>query len=322
MCDICYMTNWLVLTATLPTTPSGLRVRVWRALKATGAGTLREGVYVLPDHAPSSQALWDLERTIAEAGADAHLLVVTARDEVQEKAFRGMFDRSELYAELLQSVKEVRTTLRKSTEAQLHKMLRGLEQRLQAIQACDFFPGKDGRKAADALAALRREAELYLSPDEPAPSTAAIESRATVDYQGRTWATRKRPWVDRLATAWLVQRFIDRSPRFVWLTDPKKCPKTALGYDFDGATFTHVGDKVTFEVVAESFGLLEDPALRRFALLVHYIDVGGIPVDDAPGFETLVRGLQAKHAKDAELLAAALPLLDAYYAALQLPDER
>ena len=316
------MTNWLVLTATLPTTPSGLRVRVWRALKATGAGTLREGVYVLPEHAPTSQALWDLERTIAESGADAHLLVVTARDEAQEKAFRAMFDRSELYAELLQSVKEARTTLRKSTEAQLHKMLRGLEQRLQTVQACDFFPGKDGRKAADALAALRREAELHLSPDEPAPSTAAIESRATVDYQGRTWATRKRPWVDRLATAWLVQRFIDRSPRFVWLTDPKKCPKTALGYDFDGATFTHVGDKVTFEVVAESFGLLEDPALRRFASLVHYIDVGGIPVDDAPGFETLVRGLQAKHAKDAELLAAALPLIDAYYAALQLPDER
>src|SRR5688572_24128661 len=102
------MTRWLVLTATLPTNPSGLRVRVWRALKATGAGTLREGVYVLPEHAGTAQALWGLERTISEAGADAHLLVVAARDEPQEQAFRALFDRSGLYAELLHSVKELR----------------------------------------------------------------------------------------------------------------------------------------------------------------------------------------------------------------------
>jgi hypothetical protein len=142
------------------------------------------------------------------------------------------------------------------------------------------------------------------------------------DYQGRTWATRKRPWVDRLATAWLIQRFVDRQPTFAWLANPKKCPKSALGFDFDGAVFTHVGAKVTFEVVAESFGLLDDPALVRFANLVHTIDVGGIPVDEAPGFEMFVRGLQARHADDDALLAAAIPLLDAWYAASQAPHDR
>lgn len=316
------MSSWLVLAATLPATPSGLRVRVWRALRATGAGTLRDGVYVLPEHASTAQALWDLERTIAEAGADAHLLVVTARDEAQQKALRGLFDRRSSYAELLRSLKDVRATLRQSSEAQLRKRLRGLEQQLQSVQATDFFPGKDARRAADALAALRREIELHLSPGEPAATAAAIERRAIADHQGRTWATRKRPWVDRLATAWLVKRFIDRSPRFVWLADAKRCPKNALGYDFDGATFTHVGDQVTFEVVARSFGLLDDPALRRMAALVHCIDIGGIPVDEAPGFETLVRGLLARHPDDDELLAASLPLFDAYHAALQVPDER
>ena len=106
------MTNWLILTATLPTRPSGLRVKVWRALKATGAGTLREGVYVLPEHAPTAQALWDLERTINAAGADAHLLVVTARDAGQEKAWRALFDRADLYAELLLALREARAGLR------------------------------------------------------------------------------------------------------------------------------------------------------------------------------------------------------------------
>jgi hypothetical protein len=318
--------QWLVLTATLPTRPSGLRVRVWRALKATGAGTLREGVYVLPEHAGTAPALWALERSIAEAGAQAHLLVVEARDDAQERALRALFDRTGHFAELLQAIKEARAAIGKSSPADLRKRVRGLEQRLLRIQANDHFPGRASHEATEAMAALRRAVELHLSPDEPGAAGKAIQPLKASDYQGRTWATRRRPWVDRLGTAWLVRRFVDRQPTFAWLGDPKRCPKSALGYDFDGATFTHVGDRVTFEVVAQSFGLHEDPALQRLAALVHYIDIGGIPVDEAAGFETLIRGLQARHADDDALLDAALPAFDAYYAAfsaaLQVPHDR
>jgi hypothetical protein len=312
------MSDWLILTATLPTHPSALRVRVWRALRSTGAGTLREGVYVLPDGAPTAQALWDIERTIAEAGADAHMLVVQPRDTAQEKAFRALFDRSDAYEELLQSIKQARSTLRQATEVDLHKGLRVLEQQLLAIQASDFFPGKASEKTAGALATLRREVELHLSPGEPASAEADIPRQSIKDYQGRTWATRKRPWVDRLATAWLVQRFVDKAPKFIWLADPKKCPKAALGFDFDGARFTHVGDKVTFEVVAHTFGLDEDPVLKRLGQLVHCIDIGGIPVDEAAGVEMMVRGLQAQHDDDNALLAASCAFFDTLHAALRL----
>lgn len=314
------MSAWLILTATLPTNPSGLRVRVWRALKATGSGTLREGVYVLPTSAPTAQALRDIERTIAEAGADAHLLEVDARDETQDQVFRSLFDRSDLYAELLQAVKDARKTIRRASEAELHKTLRTLEQQLQQVQASDFFPGKDRAAAADSVATLRREIELHLSPDEPAALQAVIEPRRIQDFQGRTWATRKRPWMDRLATAWLVRRFIDKKPRFLWLADAKKCPKDAVGYDFDGATFTHAGALVTYEVVAKTFGLDELPAVRRIGELVHYIDVGGVPQDEAAGLEMVVRGLQAQHADDDALLKAGISVFDALHAALQVPN--
>lgn len=311
------MFDWLVLTATLPTTPSGLRVRVWRALKATGAGTLREGVYVLPTTAPSAVALRELAQTIADAGADAHLLELRARDKAQEQAFRALFDRSEQYLELLQAVKDARKGIGKATEAELHKTLRSLEQHLQQVQASDFFPGREAARCADTVAALRREIELHLSPDEPSPTQAAVPSLSIEDYQGRTWATRKRPWVDRLATAWLVRRFIDKSPTFIWLADPKKCPRAALGYDFDGATFTHVGELVTFEVVARSFGLDKKPALARLGQLVHYIDVGGIPLEEAPGVEMMVRGLQAQYGSDDQLLEASFTFFDTLHAALR-----
>lgn len=311
------MPDWLILTATLPTSPSGLRVRVWRALKASGAGTLREGVYLLPGTAPTAQALRDMARTITEAGAEAHLLEVNARDETQESSFRGLFDRSEAYAELQQAVKEARKGIRKATEAELHRTLRAIELQLQQVRSSDFFPGQSHTEAAQAVAGLRRDIELHLSPDEPAAAQASIEQRSVADFQGRTWATRKRPWVDRLATAWLVRRFVDRHPRFIWLADARRCPRDAVGYDFDGATFTHVGDRVTFEVVARSFGLDESPALRRIGELVHAIDIGGPPQDEAPGLEMLVRGLHAQHPDDDTLLDAGLALFDALHAALQ-----
>ena len=91
----------------------------------------------------------------------------------------------------------------------------------------------------------------------------------------------------------------------------------ALGYDFDGATFTHVAALVTFEVVAKSFALDTNPVLARIALLVHTIDVGGNPVDEAPGFEMLVRGLHAQYPDDDQLLQAACGLFDTLYAAIK-----
>jgi hypothetical protein len=311
------MNSWLILTATLPTHPSALRVRVWRALKATGAGTLREGVYLLPASAPTAQALWDIERLIHENGVAAHMLVVAARDAAQEQTFRALFDRSELHAELLQSIKEARATLKRASEAELRKALRGLEQQFQTLRASDFFPGPSSEQTSTALAALRGEIERQLSPGEPLARAEQIQRQAIEDFQGRTWATRSRPWVDRLASAWLIQRFVDQAPTFVWLDKPSKCPKAALGFDFDQARFSHVGDQVTFQVLAHTFGLDADSGLKRLGELVHYIDIGGIPVDEAAGIETLVRGLQAQHARDDALLAAALPVFDALYTAMK-----
>lgn len=313
------MTNWLVLTASLPTSPSGLRVRIWRALKTTGCATLRDGVHILPSSAASAHDLWAIEKAIQDGGADAHMLQLQARDEAQEKTFRALFDRSEQYADFSQSLKDARRSVKSAGEPELRKLLRTLDQQLQTIRAVDYFPGKAGAGAADGLETLRAEVENKLSPGEPTPSDGAVRRQSKESYQGKTWATRKRPWVDRLATAWLVQRFVDAKPRFLWLDDPKKCPKSALGFDFDGATFTHVGDKVTFEVVAATFGLDEEPALKRLGELVHYIDIGGIPVDEAAGVETMVRGLQAQHATDDDaLLAAACAFFDTLHAALGL----
>lgn len=314
------MINWLILTATLPTTPSGLRVRIWRALKATHCATLREGVYILPAQAGTAPDFKALDVAIRAAGAQSHLLALTARDGAQEAVFRALFDRSERHGGFMQSLKEARKAFKSAADVEVRKGMRALELELQGILAADFFPGKAGELAKAGLQALRLEVERQRSPGEPAAASGRIALLSAGDYQGQTWATRARPWVDRLATAWLVQRFIDKRPTFLWLADTRKCPKRALGFDFDKATFTHVGERVTFEVVAASFALDKDAGIQRLGELVHAIDIGGVPVDEAPGLELLIRGLQAQHPDDNALLAAAIPVFDALYLALRTSE--
>ena len=216
-------TNWLILTATLPTTPSGLRVRVWRALKATGRARCVRGFISCRRRRPAPNAAGAGAHD-PQAGAEAHL-ALQARDDEQEQAFRSLFDRSALYAELVQAVKQVRAGLRKSsgpTSWRCAKSLRALEAQRQACQA-GLLPRPRQREPPRRWARCAGRSSCS-SPDEPVASQAAIPARAMGEYQGRTWATRKRSWVDRLATAWLIQRFIDKRPSFIWLATPGAAP--------------------------------------------------------------------------------------------------
>ena len=135
------------------------------------------------------------------------------------------------------------------------------------------------------------------------------------------WATREHLWIDRVASAWLIRRFIDPQARFTWLKRIKDCPKKALGFDFDGAEFTHADSKVTFEVLVASFGLEHDEGLARMGALVHYLDIGGIPVAEAPGFASIMAGARTLYADDDLLLKWMTPTLDSLYAAYANPSE-
>jgi len=184
-----------------------------------------------------------------------------------------------------------------------------LRREFEAVAATDFFPGAAKLQAESAFA----EAEAKLFPGEPRPAAGEIQRLDTARYQGRLWATRKHLWVDRRASAWLIKRFIDVQAQFRWLKKPEDCPKKALGFDFDGATFTHIGNRVSFEVLLLSFGLESDAALKRIAAIVHYLDVGGIALPEAVGLEAVLGGLRSSAADDDALLAAAGAVFDGLY---------
>lgn len=168
----------------------------------------------------------------------------------------------------------------------------------------DFFPSEAQRQADTALSELEHAVSRILSPDEPHSIQGSISLLSISEYQGRIWATRSRPWVDRLACAWLIRRFIDPKAALLWLASPADCPVDALGFDFDGATFSHVDGRVSFEVLMASFNL-ETPALKRLGALVHFLDVGGVQPPEALGIESVLAGLRDSIHDDDQLLLAA-----------------
>jgi hypothetical protein len=305
--------NALVLS--LPTRDSTVRMRVWRALKETGSGVLRDGVYVLPANSSGIDVLSALEADIRAAGGFAMTVELKLKRAHQIAQVRQLFDRSAAYGELARQVAAVQSALARLGPRKAQTARRRLERSFDRLSQIDFYPGEAKRQAAGAIAALRQSFEEIFPRGEPRPSKRRLRQVDRAKYQNRVWATRKDPWVDRLASAWLIKRFIDRNAKFAWIDRPRERPRGAIGFDFDGAQFTHVGDRVTYEVLLTSFGLHKDPALAAIGAAVHFLDIGGIPVADAKGLETLLKGIKEKARSDDALLAEAMRVLDHFYSA-------
>ena len=311
---------WHLLILSLPTAGATARMRLWRGLKALGAAALRDGAYLLPAGEAHRNALAELALE-AQADQGAAWLLDVQADAGQDAALEALFDRSEQYAALDTEMEAARRHLADDglNPSDLKKTLRGLRRQLEQLVAMDFFPGPARDQAAERLADLEAAARSRLFPEEPTSQPALLPRLDPADFQGRTWSTRKGLWVDRLASAWLIRRFIDPQARFRWLVRIEDCPKKALGFDFDGAAFSHVvteaGERVTFETLLASFGLESDAALMRLGAMVHALDVGG-HAPEAPGFELMLRGLKTRVADDDQLLAQGGQLLDDLYGAL------
>lgn len=300
------MNSWQLLITSLPTGNATVRMRVWRTLKASGAAVLHDGVYLMPECDPCVKILNEVATEVRAGGGSA---LVLRAEQPADEAFEHLFDRSTDYAALLADLVLVRDALTADSVMDALKHVRKLRKNCAAIVSIDYFPGESRRQAEAAIQELELACARILSPDEPQPQTGQMSPLQIADFQHRLWATRRRPWVDRLASAWLIQRFIDPHAQFLWLASPQDCPPDALGFDFDGATFTHVGNRVTFEVLLTRFGL-QQPALNRIAALVHYLDVGGVQPPEAAGVESVLAGLRDAMTDDEQLLHAAHAVFD------------
>jgi len=314
--------TFAALVLSLPSKGKTVRMRIWRALLGLGCGVLRDGVYLLPKEAPEASRLAGLEAQVKEAGGFAMTVELTLRSAAQSGQVRKLFDRTSAYASLIARIGAAQKAAGRLAAPRAETLARRLRRSLEDLARTDFYPGEASRQAREAMAGLEGALRGHSSVGEPRSARARVRRLDASKYQRRVWATRKNPWIDRLASAWLIKRFVDHGARFSWIERPRDRPRGAVGFDFDGAEFTHVGNRVTFEVLLESFGLERDAALSRLAAAIHFLDIGGVPVADAGGLEMVLKGARGNARSDDELALAAATVFDHVYSAYRSAGEK
>lgn len=304
--------RWLLLIHQLPAKPAYARVKIWRRLKGLGAVTVKNSVYALPANAETQEDFAWLTKEIAELGGEAFVCEARLVDGLDDGEVQALFDaaRDEDYAEISAAARELAGT--GATQAERATQVARLRKQLDEIVAIDFF-GADGREPAEGLIS-GLEADLQREEmDVSAPTTSA--SDAPGGLQGRVWVTRQGVQVDRIASAWLIRRFIDEAARFKFVPGTGYAAQPSeLRFDMFEGEFTHRGDRCTFEVLLAE-ARLDDPALATIGEIIHDIDLkdGKYGREEAAGVRSLIAGIAASHKDDTLRLERGAVLLDDLY---------
>lgn len=305
--------EWLLLIHVLPPKPDYLRVKIWRRLQALGAIAVKNSVYVLPSNERTREDFQWLQKEIEGIGGESSLCEARFVDGLSDPQIRALFNaaRDSDYAQLAEELRETLSTAAaegdKREDLRLHA--RKLRKRFEQIFALDYFVA-DGRAVSESLLQQLDEALRERRPSsKPKSSTSKLV--------GKTWVTRRHVGVDRMASAWLIQRFIDPAAKFVFIKASEPPKPNELRFDMAKADFTHEGDRCTFEVLLDRFALV-DPALAAIGRIIHDLDLKDAKFrdDETAGIAAVLAGIEALQADDDQRVRSASLLLDALHRAL------
>jgi hypothetical protein len=308
----------MLLIHQIPPKPAYLRVKIGRHLARIGAVAIKNSVYALPHNDETQEDFQWVLREIVKGGGEASIVEARFIDGLSDEQVTALFQvaREADYRELSEEARALavafprRGSARDERVTDLHGQLARLRQRATELAAIDFF-GAPGREVVEGLLSGMEARMRPAEGTEPSRTSLAREQ-----YRGRTWVTRTGIKVDRMASAWLIRKFIDPEARFKFVPAKGYQPeKGEVRFDMFEAEFTHEGELCTFEVLVQCFGLA-DPALRAIAEIVHDIDVKDAKYgrEEAPGIGQLVNGIAGAHPEDEARLARGVAVFDDLYA--------
>ncbi|WP_437281558.1 chromate resistance protein ChrB domain-containing protein [Sorangium sp. So ce375] len=314
--------RWLLLIHQLPPKPAYLRVKIGRHLQRLGAVAIKNSVYALPVTDSAREDFAWVHREILDGGGEASVCEARFFAGLSDAQIEALFDaaRNADYEALAEEVRAVqgglprRGRIPEERRAEVAGELARFKKQLGDIAAVDFF-ASTGRVAVEGLV---RELEARLEGGASGSSTKRQPAVLAADVRGRTWVTRKNVHVDRIASAWLIGRFLDPEACFKLVSGKGYTPEPGeLRFDMFEAEFTHEGDRCTFEVLLDRFALA-DPALRLIAEIVHDIDLKDAKFNrpERPGVECLVNGLAMVERDDEARLARGAALFGDLYESL------
>ncbi len=315
--------RWILLLPSIPPADTSLRVKVWRQLQKVGAIALKNAVYVLPNRDDCVESFQWIARELSEVGGQSSLLEGHFFDGVSDEEIERRFIEARNA-----DFKEVATEARALVKALQGKQLSGekidslaaraekLRQRFDEVGAIDFCHASGRESAEGLLTAVER------AVSELRGGAAAESLRPIARPVGATWVTRTGVHIDRVASAWLIRRFIDPKGTFKFVPPKGYVPEPGdLRFDMYDAEFTHVGDRCTFEVLLARMGLDDDSGLRAIAEIVHDIDLKDEKYarPETPGIQSAVTGICAGTRDDLARIAAATPIFEGLYTFFSRP---
>ena len=311
--------SWLLLIHQLPAKPAYLRVKIWRRLQDLGAVAVKNAVHALPMNEETQEDFEWLLREIVEGGGEAVVCEARLIDGLSDQEVRALFDQAR-DADYEDVAKDVRALAKSAPQCEAGRDRRASHTGravAQTPRASGVHRFLRRHRSRESGGLAQEVVEARLSEDE------AVKDKATIDsgegafgtLRDRTWVTRQGVYVDRIASAWLIRRFIDPQARFKFVAGKGYRPQAGeLRFDMFEAEFTHEGDKCTFEVLLER-GALKDPALRAIAEIIHDIDLKDDKFGrtEVAGIRTLVEGISIATEDDSERIARGTEVFNSLY---------
>jgi hypothetical protein len=297
---------WLVLLYQVPSRSSSVRVRVWRRLQQIGAVQIRQSAYVLPNREQPREDLEWLVAEIAGLGGQATVLLADAPDlpghEDIVAAFRQARGR-EVQALTARGRRLLKSRSRRSLpRGATERTTRAFVDDWRRVNAITYF-GAPGTSELEEI--VQKISQTAAATAKTGRTAGALDRK---DFARRRWVTRPRPGIDRMASAWLIRRFIDPGARFEFADRPGD---DAVPFDMFGVELGHHADACTYEVLAARFAV-DDPAAAWIGRIVHDLDLREARYDEpeAAGVGTVVEGLRRAHPEDRELLERGIAFIE------------
>ncbi len=318
--------RWLLLIHQIPPRPDYLRVKIGRRLRRVGAVAIKNSVYVLPASPEAYEDFRWIMKEIEEGGGDAFVSEGLLAGGLTDAEVRGKFGavRNGAYSAILADVNALMKAIRPSAvtagrgktksaadplASTVERDLAKLRRRFETASALDFFGASKQKTVAAALGAVQD----YVSQH----AVTVGSNRSIRRHDGATWVTRRDVHVDRIGSAWLIRRFVDRRPRFRFVDAKHYAPRDGeIRFDMFEAEYTHVGDACSFETLVAAF-VPRDAALREVAEIVHDVDCKDAKFQrqEAAGLARMITGVAARCVNDEDRIAQGSVLFENLYAA-------
>ncbi len=307
--------NWLLLIHQIPAKPSYFRAKIWRRLQQVGAVPIKQAVYVMPDQAQTNEDLSWIAKEIIEGNGEAVLLRAHFLEGLNNDQVVQLFQKARKadYAKILQEAKDLLEQWQEKDKASnitlldCKSNLSKLRKDFFTLSSIDFFPGPEQGQTEAFLAEMEI---IFRQQSTDTPATCTQENSRALE--GKTWVTRKNIYVDRMASAWFIRRFIDPDAPIKFVTGSRYTAKEKeIRFDMPEAEYTHQGDMCTFEVLTKTF-TNHDPALKQLAKIIHDIDLKdeAYGLTETAGLHALFDGIVATTNKDLERIDQASVILD------------